>query len=144
GPVVGQEHQLQLGDRNLTAALAGQPDALPAADGGQPGAQPVGVGQLVDVFQAAHPGELDDIGGVLGRQAVLAGQPPQQRLMLIAHLAPGQLVPGPDPAYQVLRVTASTAARGYFGIWAASAVLFPNSRQYLSSVPHGSTMIPGR
>jgi hypothetical protein len=68
---------------------------------GSPAAELVLVGQLVDVLEAAQPGELDDVGRVVGRQPVLPGEPPQQRLVPVAQIAPGRLVSGPDPVNEI-------------------------------------------
>ena len=67
GPAVNQPYQLQLAEQDLPPSLGGQPDALPAADGRQPAVEPVRIGELVNVFQAAQPRELEGIFGVFGR-----------------------------------------------------------------------------
>ena len=63
-----------------------------------------GVGQLAEVLQAAQPGELDGVLDVLGRQPVLAGEPPEQRLVLVNQVAPGRSIPLPDPADKLGRI----------------------------------------
>jgi hypothetical protein len=49
---------------------------------------PTGIGELVDVLQAAQPGDLDGVAPVFGRQPAPAGEPPQQRLVLLDQGAP--------------------------------------------------------
>src|SRR6516162_6339481 len=102
--------------RDLAPSLGGQPEALPAADGTEPGAESVGVGELVDVFQAAQPSDLAHILCVLTRQPVLAGDPAQQRLVLIDQLAPGKSIPAPDALDQFRRIVGERIIDDRFGI----------------------------
>jgi hypothetical protein len=66
-PAVDQSCHVWLAEQHIASRLGGQPDALTAANGDQPAVQPVRIGELVDVFQAAQPGELDSVFGVFGR-----------------------------------------------------------------------------
>jgi hypothetical protein len=103
--VIDQPCQVRTAEWYLTPCLGGQPDALSSADCCQPTTEPLWISELVDVLQAALPGELDDVIDVLGRQAALTGDPAKQRLILITHIAPDRLVSRPDSPDKLYRLT---------------------------------------
>jgi len=86
--VIDQPRHIRRVHRHLPPHLGGQPDALAPANGDQPAVQLARIGELVDVFQAAHPGELEGVARVFGRQPAPASEPPQQRFVLLDHRAP--------------------------------------------------------
>src|SRR5262249_20759999 len=92
-PVVDQPRHVWRAERYFPPQLGGQPDALTAANGDQPTVQLVRIGELVDVFHAAQPGELDGVARVFGGQPTPAGGPPQQRPRFLWDGAPPPLVP---------------------------------------------------
>jgi len=51
--VIDKPSQVRLAERELPPSLGSQPDALSAANGCQPSAEPAWVNELVEVFQAA-------------------------------------------------------------------------------------------
>ena len=87
-PVIDQPADIRRVKRHLPPRLGGQPDALAAANRDQPTVQLARIGELIDVLQAAQPGELDGVARVFGRQPAPAGKPPQQRLVLLDQGAP--------------------------------------------------------
>ncbi len=67
GAVVDQPCRLRLAELHFPACPGGQVDALAAADGYQPRAEPVSLGQLAEVSHTAQPRELNRVIGVIGR-----------------------------------------------------------------------------
>src|SRR5262249_21294169 len=162
GPVVDQPRLVGRAERYFPPQLGGQPDALTAANGDQPTVQLVRVGELVDVFHAAQPGELDGVARVFGGQPTPAGEPPQQRLPFAgAGAAPPILsppasrpavLPGPRPrglwrlspislwspfgSAELCEIAGSSA-----GTAAVERTRVRQARESrLSSLPHSSTM----
>lgn len=66
-PLVGQPFHLRPAERHFPPSSGYQVDALAAADGHQPCAEPVGMGYLIDMFDAAKPRELNHVIRVFGR-----------------------------------------------------------------------------
>ena len=95
-PGVDQPDHVRLAEEYIPPGVGSEPDALASADGRQPAAEPVRIGELVDVLQAALPCDLGDILGVGGRQPALTREPPQQRLVTISHGAPSRPISRPD------------------------------------------------
>ena len=67
GAVVDQQCRLRLAELHFPACPDGQVHALAAADGYQPRAEPVSLGQLAEVSHTAQPRELNGVIGVIGR-----------------------------------------------------------------------------
>src|SRR5262249_56385435 len=94
-PVVDQPRHVWRAERYFPPQLGGQPDALTAANGDQPTVQLVRIGELVDVFHAAQPGELDGVARVFGGQPTPAGGPPEPRPAFLRPGAPPPLLSPP-------------------------------------------------
>lgn len=79
--VIAPEFPVVLTNRQSAARLGLDAHALPFGRRGQPGANPLGVAQPVDVFDEAKPHRLADIARVRVTQLVAASDGPNEILV---------------------------------------------------------------